>query len=564
MSVVGARMSRTRSRRGGAAAGALTLAGALAILAAGCGGAESDGVDAAAAPPPVRVTTVPVAVESLTRRLRVTGSLLADEQAEVSAEIAGRVVATPVERGTKVAQGAALVRLSSAEADAQLLEAEANAAQIEARLGLAGARAAPAAGAFDPENVPEVRNARAARDLAEAEFARVRTLLEQRVVSQSEFDRRRSEVEVARQQYESARNGASQQVQALEAARARVTLARKAVADTVVRAPFAGLVADRGVSVGDWVNRGASVATVVRVDPLRVELTVPEQAVARIAEGQTVVLTVDAYPGRSFEARVRFVSPTLRADQRALTVEAILPNADGLLKPGLFASAEIETTADSALVVPAPVVQTSGATSRLFVVRGRPRRGARRGHRPAGRRHGRDRRRRGAGRPRRADSRLAARRRHARDGELSGGSSHAMACFDLRQAPGVHLGAHPERHGRRRGLVPAAGRRPVPEGRLPDHHGDDAAPRRGARAGGDRDHRQDRGGASTPSAASTSCARSPPRGSRRSSCPSCWRRTSTSRRRRCATSVNQAICRSCRGRSSSRRSRRWIPTRRRC
>jgi membrane fusion protein (multidrug efflux system) len=172
---------------------------------------------------------------------------------------------------------------------------------------------------------------------------------------------------VARQQYESARNGASQQVQALEAARARVTLARKAVADTVVRAPFAGLVADRGVSVGDWVNRGASVATVVRVDPLRVELTVPEQAVARIAEGQAVVLTVDAYPGRSFEARVRFVSPTLRADQRALTVEAILPNADGLLKPGLFASAEIETTADSALVVPAPVVQTSGATSRLFV-----------------------------------------------------------------------------------------------------------------------------------------------------------------------------------------------------
>ena len=142
------------------------------------------------------------------------------------------------------------------------------------------------------------------------------------------------------------------------------------MADTVVRAPFAGLVADRGVSVGDWVNRGASVATVVRVDPLRVELTVPEQAVARIAEGQTVVLRVDAYPGRSFEARVRFVSPTLRADQRALTVEAILPNADGLLKPGLFASAEIETTADSALVVPAPVVQTSGATSRLFVVRG--------------------------------------------------------------------------------------------------------------------------------------------------------------------------------------------------
>src|SRR5438105_4350105 len=84
--------------------------------------------------------------------------------------------------------------------------------------------------------------AQAAVDLAQSEFTRIKSLLDQRVVSQSEFDQRRTQMEAARQQYEAARNAASQQYQSLLAARARVTLARKALADTVVRAPFAGLV----------------------------------------------------------------------------------------------------------------------------------------------------------------------------------------------------------------------------------------------------------------------------------------------------------------------------------
>src|SRR5690606_18814911 len=107
------------------------------------------------------------------------------------------------------------------------------------------------------------------------------------------------------------------------------------LADTAVRAPFAGLVAERLVSVGDYVTRGTRVATVVRIDPMRVELTVPEQAVSLVSVGQPVKLTVDAYPNDVFDARVKFVSPALRADQRALTVEAIAANADGRLKPGL-------------------------------------------------------------------------------------------------------------------------------------------------------------------------------------------------------------------------------------
>jgi RND family efflux transporter MFP subunit len=313
---------------------------------------------------PLTVDTASIESRPIDRFIRVTGSLLADEQAEVSAESGGRVIATPVERGSRVAAGTVLVRVSPAEAAAQLQEAEANAATIEARLGLQPGTS------FDPMVVPDVMNARASLDLAEAEFTRMRSLLDQKVVSQSEFDQRRTQVEAARQQYQMAQNSAQQAYRSLQAARARLTLAAKTVADTSARAPFAGIVAERVVSVGDFVTRGTHVATVVKIDPLRVELTVPEQAVSLVGVGQPVRLTVDAYPGEVFDARVRFVSPSVRADQRAMTIEAIAPNPSGRLKPGLFTAASIQQPQSApALLAPATAVETISGTSRVYVIK---------------------------------------------------------------------------------------------------------------------------------------------------------------------------------------------------
>jgi RND family efflux transporter MFP subunit len=343
----------------------LTALGLATVAAAvtGCG-SENATLSAAATPAPIAIASAPAESRPIDRFLRVTGSLLADEQAEVSAEAAGRVIETPVERGTRVAQGALLVRVSADETSAQLQEAEANAGQIEARLGLTGGQA------FDAMHVPDVRNARASLDFAEGEFKRIGSLLEQKVVSQSEYDQRRTQVEAARQQYQMAQNVAEQSYRSLEAARARVALARKALADTAVRAPFAGLVAERAVSIGDYVTRGARVATVVRVDPLRIEMTIPEQSVSLVKVGQPVRLTVDAYPGEEFTAKIRYISPSLRADQRALTVEAIASNPDGRLKPGLFATASIQQPQSApALLVPATAVETTSGTSRVYVVK---------------------------------------------------------------------------------------------------------------------------------------------------------------------------------------------------
>src|SRR5215471_10438717 len=306
-----------------------TLCISGAILTAACSAGDARTTDRSTAPLAVAVAPVTATEQPIARFIRVTGTLTAEEQADVAAETAGRVVATPVERGTPVAEGAEVVQLSTVETDASLKEAEANAAQIEARLALGPE------GAYDVNKVPEVANAKASLTLAQAEFGRIEKLLAERVVSQSEYDQRKTAVEAARQQYESAKNGAEQQYQALQAARARVTLARKAVADTVVRAPFAGLVGQRMVSNGDYVTKGMKVAEVVRVAPLRVQLTVPEQLVAEVGVGQPVSLSVDSYAGLSFSGKVRYVSPALRADQRALTVEAVVANESGELKPGM-------------------------------------------------------------------------------------------------------------------------------------------------------------------------------------------------------------------------------------
>lgn len=340
-------------------AGTALLAG---LISAACS-AERTSAAAPKEPAPVAIRVAAVQSQPIDRFLRVTGSISADERADVAAEIAGRIVSTPVERGTRVAAGTVLIRISATEMEASLREAEANAAQLEARLGLAPDQA------FDPARVPDVLNAKASLDWAESDFARIKSLLDQKVVSQAEYEQRLTQVNSARQQYQLAQNVAQQSYRSLQAARARIDLARKAAADTVVRAPFAGIVAERLVSTGDYVSKGNKVATVVRIDPVRVELTVPEQYLSLITTGQAVRLTVDAYPNEVFTAKVRFVSPSLKSDQRALTVEAIAANADARLKPGLFATALLQQpTPAPALLVPASAIETVAGTSRVYVV----------------------------------------------------------------------------------------------------------------------------------------------------------------------------------------------------
>jgi len=336
-----------------------------ALLVAGCDTTSDPEVETAK-PEGGRTVAAATAVaveRPISRFVTVSGTLSAQEQADVAAEISGRIVATPVERGTRVSAGAALVQIADAEVRAQADEAAANAAQIEARLGLAGGAT------FEIDRVPEVANARASAELAEVEFDRAKMLVEKKLLPQADFDRSRAQADVARRQSDIARNGAEQQYQSLLAARARMTLARKALADTVVRAPFDGVVDQRLVSVGDYAVRGTKVASVMRITPLRVELTVPGQYISTIAVGRSVSLEVDAYPGRTFTGLIRYVSPAVQTDSRALIIEAVVPNQTGELKPGQFARARIEQASQTpAVLVPGSAVRTDSDTARVYVV----------------------------------------------------------------------------------------------------------------------------------------------------------------------------------------------------
>jgi len=361
---------------------------ALAVgLTSACDTAKGESAAKTAAPAAISVSVAAATEQPITRFLKVTGTLAPEEEAEVAAEIQGRVIATPVERGTRVAQGADLIRVSPAEAQAQAAEAEANAAQLERRLGLGGTEVRQGVSGdpeerrqgvpgddsaeFETDRVPEVANARAQLTLATGEFDRAKMLFDKQLLSKSDFDQKSAQAEVARRQFEIARNGAMQQYQGLLAARARVMLAKKALADTIVKAPFAGVVGQRLVSVGDYVQRGTKVASVLRTNPLRVQLTVPEQYSAGVVVGRSVSFEVDASPGQKFTGQVRYVSPALEANSRTLVVEAVVPNDSGALKPGAFATALIEQANRSpGVLTPVAAVRTVAGTSRVFVVAG--------------------------------------------------------------------------------------------------------------------------------------------------------------------------------------------------
>jgi RND family efflux transporter MFP subunit len=338
------------------------------LLAAtvGCGtGVKGESSDPSEAVPAIAVSSTAAVEKPIRRFLEVTGTLAAQEEAEVAAEVQGRVIATPVERGTRVAEGDPLIRISAAEMEAQVAEADANAAQIVGRLGLADGSE------FAVDKVPEVANARANLDLAEGDFARAQMLYDKKLLSKADFDTRSAQAEVARRQYDIARNGAMQQYQALLAARARLSLANKALADTVVRSPFAGVVGQRLVSVGAYVTRGTKVASVMRTNPLRVNLTVPQQYSAEVAIGRPVSLSVDVAPDKTFEGQVRYVSPALQSDSRTLIVEALVANDSGVLKPGSFATARIEQGSNRpGILVPKAAVRTVSGTSRVYVIAG--------------------------------------------------------------------------------------------------------------------------------------------------------------------------------------------------
>lgn len=313
--------------------------------------------------PPVTVTTATAVAREVPSYIQASGSLIADETSDVASQTSGQVVATPVGVGAFVRQGAVIARLNDRDArlrlrqaQASVLQAIAGVRQAEARLGLRPG------GNFDASVNPEVRTASANYDqavaelrLAETNERRYRELVETGDVSLVVYDQYRTQRDTARaransarQQLDSAINTARQSNQAIqsaeaavESARSQVAIAQKAVTDAVIRAPYAGYISNRPIAVGEYVTPASVVATVLRTNPIKLQLQVPEADVPTIVPGMGVSLEVEAHGDKKFAGQVSAVNPAIDPVSRAATVEALVENGDNALRSGMFATARI-------------------------------------------------------------------------------------------------------------------------------------------------------------------------------------------------------------------------------
>jgi membrane fusion protein, multidrug efflux system len=140
------------------------------------------------------------------------------------------------------------------------------------------------------------------------------------------------------------------------------------LSDGTIRAPFAGIVSERYVEVGEYVQAQSKVISLVQSGDLRLELAVPEANIASVTPGADVAFEVAAYPGKTFHGTLRFVSGALRAATRDLVCEAVVKNEEKLLRPGMFADVGVSTGTEKLASVPLSAVFERQEKKRVYVV----------------------------------------------------------------------------------------------------------------------------------------------------------------------------------------------------
>ena len=296
----------------------------------------------------------------------------------MSPSIAGKVVSINVDLGSYVKRGQTIVRLDDVDAKLRVQQAQAQLDQTKAALRQAEEKVGIRPGqAFDVNRLPEVGNARVALELAEKNLRRSEKLIESGDISRSLYDQQKAQRDQLKEQYEAALSLARQNYAAVMTARANVknaesqlNLALRSESYANVYSPIDGYVADRPADLGEYVSTTTKVATIVKINPLRLRIDIPEQAISTVSVGQSVSVTTSAWPDRNFSGRVARISPNVTPTSRTLTVEAEVQNAGGVLKPGQFATVRIlQSRAAPAVLVPARAVRTESGVSRLFVIK---------------------------------------------------------------------------------------------------------------------------------------------------------------------------------------------------
>ena len=300
------------------------------VTAAGCKAPAQVKDDKATvdADAPVAVSLVAARELKTPRVVTLSGTLVGSEEADVAAGAAGKVLATFVERGSVVRKGAVLVKLDARSVSAQATQAAADA---------------------------EASRVQAAQ--AKLDCDRTEKMLEKGAISKADYDKQHTACESSKW--------------TVQSAEARRSLTAEALRDMEIRAPFSGMVVERAVSPGEYVRPDSKVATLVDVDSLRVEITVPEADVALVKQGMKVDFRVTSGgDGRVFHGKIRYVGPSVRRQSRDAIVEAVFTNETHELRPGMFVTARLALGEQVLPAVPSKAVRADGALRHVYVAAG--------------------------------------------------------------------------------------------------------------------------------------------------------------------------------------------------
>jgi membrane fusion protein (multidrug efflux system) len=300
----------------------------LGVLAAsGCKRPEASEAKAPVdADAPLTVSLIAAQDVKAPRLVTLSGTLTGSEEAQVAAGAAGKVIATYVERGSVVRKGAVLVRLDSRAATAQAAQAaaDAEASKLQAQQ-------------------------------AKLDCDRTEQMFQKGAISKADYDKAHTMCESSKW--------------TVSSAEARKTLLAEALRDTEIRAPFSGMIVDRAVSAGEYVTPATRVATLVDVDSLRVEITVPEADIPFVRQGMLVDFRTSGGAGgdKLYHGKIRYVGPSVRRQSRDAIVEAVFGNQAHELRPGMFVTARIALGEQTLPSVPAKAVRADGNLKHVFV-----------------------------------------------------------------------------------------------------------------------------------------------------------------------------------------------------
>jgi len=374
---------------------ALFLFGSLVAIS-GCGrGGANTNANTNTQAATIDVTTTQAIIKQIPTYFEATGNLAGDAQTDVAPVVGGKIVEVNFDVGSYVTKGSVLVRMDDRDARIRLETAEAQLEQQKRAVGTAVAALRQAqirlgvkdGEVFDIETFSQVKSVRANLVLADKELARAERLFTTGDVSKSMVDQRRAQRDALLGQLDEARSNAAVAVRAINSAEAQVAAARsgiataetqvdqarKALSDTVILAPISGYVSERVADLGEFLTPNApntKIATIVRTSTLRLKIDVPEASIGKVSVGQGISMQTSAYPDRNFAGTVVRILPSVNTTARTLTVEAEVPNGDGLLKPGQFATVRVtQSRPENAVMIPAAAIRTEGDLNKVYVVK---------------------------------------------------------------------------------------------------------------------------------------------------------------------------------------------------